>query len=178
MIDMKGANMTDAITPPSQGAAMHDRDADYQAVVLFDAPPEAVFDALTAVAGLAGWWTSWTSVSGSGSEGGELRFVSGDGDPLIVHVDRARRPSAVTWTVLECKIAPDWVGTKPSFELTPRGAGGCALRFRHQGLTPHLECFSTCRAGWDQYLASLHDYVESGHGNPSESSAAGVVERR
>jgi len=178
MIDMKGANMTDAITPPSQGAAMHDRDADYQAVVLFDAPPEAVFDALTAVAGLAGWWTSWTSVSGSGSEGGELRFVFGDEDSLIIHVDRARRPSVVAWTVLDSPIMPDWVGTRPRFELSPRGAGGCELRFRHQGLTPHLECFSTCRAGWDQYLASLHDYVESGHGNSFGSSAAGAVERR
>jgi len=166
--------MTDAITSPSQGVAMHDSDADYQAVMLFDAPPEVVFDALTTVVGLVHWWAP---VSGSGSEGGELRFVFSDEDPLIIHVDRARRPSAVTWTVLECAFLPDWVGTRPRFELTPRGAGGCEVRFRHQGLTPHLECFSACRSGWDHHLASLHDYVESGHGNPFGSGAAGAVER-
>lgn len=163
MTEREDADMTDATTAPSQGVAMHDSKADYQAVVSFDAPPEAVFDALTTVGGLAGWWTP---VSGSGSEGGELRFVFGGEDPLIIHVDVAQRPSTVTWRVLECKFMPDWVGTMPSFELTPRGTGGCELRFRHHGLTPQLECFSMCRAGWDHYLPSLHDYVETGHGNP------------
>ncbi len=165
--------MADAITPPAHGVAVHDSDTDYQAVAPFDAPPEAVFDALTTVSGLASWWAP---VSGSGAEGGELRFVFGDADPLVkvIRVDEARRPSTVAWTVLECTFLPDWVGAAPRFELSPRGAGGCELRFRHRGLTPQLECFSACRAGWDQYLASLRSYVESGRGNPSGSDAAGA----
>jgi len=101
--------------------------------------------------------------------------VFGDDDLLIkvIRVDAARRPSTVAWTVLECAFLPDWVGTAPRFELSPRGTGGCEPRFRHRGLTPRPECFSSCRAGWDQYLASLHDYVECGYGNPSGSAAAG-----
>jgi len=83
------------------------------------------------------------------------------------------------WTVLECMFLPDWAGTRPRFELTPRETGGCELRFRHQGLTPQLECFSMCRSGWDHYLlSSLHDYVESGHGSPRGSDAARAAERR
>jgi len=170
MYKKEGADMTDTITAPADGATAGDSDADYQAVVLFDTAPEAVFDALTTVSGLAGWWAP---VSGSGSEGGELRFVFGD---KVIRVDAARRPSTVAWTVLECAFLPDWVGTAPCFELSPRETGGCELRFRHRGLTPRLECFSSCEAGWGQYLASLHDYVECDHGNPSGSATAGVVE--
>lgn len=154
--------MTDTITAPSHLTAAHDGDADYadyQATVLFDAPPEAVFDALTTVAGLASWWAP---VSGSGAQGGELRFMMVEGDPLVIRVDEARRPSTVAWTVLQCNFLPDWVGTAPRFELRPRETGGCELRFRHRGLAPQLECFSTCKAGWDYHLASLHDYVEHG----------------
>jgi uncharacterized protein YndB with AHSA1/START domain len=153
--------MTDMITAPSELTATHDGDADYQATVLFDAPPEAVFDALTATAGLAGWWAP---VSGSGADGGDLRFVFND--PLLIHVDQAQRLSSVRWTVVECSFLPDWVGTTLRFDLRPRESGGCEVRFRHQGLTPRLECFSLCRAGWDHQLASLHDYVASGQGQP------------
>ena len=168
MTERKGAGMTDVITPPSQGVAVHDSEADYQAVVLVESPPEAVFDALTTITGLAGWWAP---VTGAGSEGGELRFVFDGEDPLIIHVDMARRPSAITWTVLECEFLPDWAGTTLSFELTSRENGGCELHFRHHGLTPQLECFAVCTAGWDYHLSSLHDFVESGHGRPFTCSA-------
>ena len=34
------------------------------------------------------------------------------------------------------------------------------LHFRHQGLTPDLECYDMCDAGWTYYLGSLVSYVE------------------
>jgi uncharacterized protein YndB with AHSA1/START domain len=161
-----GTAMTGITMPPAEETSPTASAADYQAVLQFDASPEAVFEALTTVAGLAGWWMP---VSGAGSEGGELRFDSGYEDPLIIHVDRARRPMMVAWSVLACGFLPDWVGTRPVFTLSPVGIGGCELRFRHHGLTAQLECFTTCRAGWDQYLASLHDYVRTGRGRPQGS---------
>jgi uncharacterized protein YndB with AHSA1/START domain len=164
--------MTDAITAAADQAAARTGD-DYQAVVTFDTSPEAVFDALTTVMGLAGWWTT---VTGSGLEGGELRFVfSGAAhveglmlaeEPLLIRVDTARRPSEVRWTVLECTLLPDWVGTRLHFELAPDGTGGCALSFRHQGVTPQLENYAAYTSAWEDHLASLHDYVETGHGHP------------
>ena len=165
--------MTDTITMPPDGAAMQDSGADYESVVLFDAPPESVFEALTTVAGLAGWWAP---VSGSGAEGGEMCFVFTGAahveglmlaeEPLLIRVDTARRPSNVRWTVLECALLPDWVGTSLRFELAPHGIGGCQLRFRHQGLTPRLENYAAYTSAWKDHLASLHDYVECGHGHP------------
>lgn len=165
--------MTDTITLPSAGATPLAGDTDYQAVLQFAASPEAVYEALTTVAGLAGWWMP---VTGSGAEGGELRFNFGFDDPLIVHVDQARRPRTVKWSVLACNLEPDWVGTRPVFDLTAVGDGGCELRFRHYGLSPQLECFETCRAGWDQYLPSLRDYVVSGRGAPNMPEEGGATE--
>ena len=40
------------------------------------------------------------------------------------------------------------------------------LYFRHQGLTPELECFDMCHEGWTHYLDSLVSYVETGQGQP------------
>ncbi len=164
--------MTDANMAPVTETAAHDDD-DYQAEVLFNASPEAVFDALTTVEGLAGWWTT---VTGSGTQGGVLRFVFTGAahveglvvaeEPLLIRVDTARRPTNVGWTVLECALLPDWVGTSLRFELTPRDNGGCELRFRHQGLTPQLENYAAYTSAWKDHLASLHDYVEFGQGRP------------
>jgi uncharacterized protein YndB with AHSA1/START domain len=158
----EGTDMTNA-------AATHQSDTDYQKVILFDAAPDVVFEALTTVAGLSAWWMP---VSGSGVAGGELRFDSGFEEPLIVQVEQARRAESVTWSVLACSFLPDWVGTTPTFTLTPHGSTGCELRFRHYGLTPQVECYTMCKPGWDQALASLRKYVESGRGNPLQPRAA------
>jgi hypothetical protein len=50
--------------------------------------------------------------------------------------------------------------------LRESGPGGCDLQFRHEGPRPGLECYGQCRAGRDQYLPRLRDYLESGVGNP------------
>ncbi len=46
--------------------------ADYQTTIRVKASPDALFDALTTVTGLAAWWNPAT---GSGESGGELRFI-------------------------------------------------------------------------------------------------------
>lgn len=138
---------------------------DYTKQVHFDSSPDAVFDALTTLSGLAGWWT--TNVTGSGVEGGELRLAFDDADdPLLIHVDTARRPASVVWHVRSCGFLPDWVGTTPRFTLCGSSDGGCDLSFRHEALSPELECYDQCRAGWDHFLPSLRDHVESGAGRP------------
>ena len=140
---------------------------DFESSRVFAAAPDAVFDAITTPAGITAWWTPAT---GSGLEGGELRFAFPNLE-LLARVDRADRPSAVRWAVLECGME-DWVGTTISFELAPAAEGGTRLEFRHIGLTPQLECFDQCNAGWTFYLSSLVDYVDTGVGRPNQRHAA------
>jgi len=166
-------------TTPSDGSTAQD----YEARAILTAAPKTVFAALTTLDGLAHWWTT---VTGHGHTGGELRFDFDQDRPLVLHVDAARHDAAdhdaagsatlVQWTCLECSWLPDWVGTVISFEVTPRPAGGCDLSFCHRGLTPQLACYEDCKNGWGHFIPSLTDYVETGRGNPRGSNAD--VERR
>jgi uncharacterized protein YndB with AHSA1/START domain len=141
---------------------------DYQKTLRVKADPGALFDALTTVSGLAAWWTA---VTGSGETGGRLEFRFDPPEPCVIHVEQAVRPSLVQWTVTACDFLPDWVGTRPTFTITPVDGDACELRFRHHGLTEELDCIDECTRGWDHFLGSLRAYVETGHGMPRRSAA-------
>jgi uncharacterized protein YndB with AHSA1/START domain len=157
-----GKELAEAATPAAASS-------DYRKTIRVKGHPGALFDALTSVSGLAAWWTG---VTGSGEAGGELKFYFGSPEPCVMHVDQATRPASVQWTVTGCGFLPDWVGTRPVFTITPDGDDASELRFRHHGLTAELDCVEQCTRGWDHYLASLREYVETGHGSPRGSSTA------
>jgi hypothetical protein len=140
---------------------------DYTSQLTLAASADAVFDALTTVEGLAGWWTA---VTGDGLTGGELTFSFGPAAQAVMRVDAAERGVGVRWTPLSC-VLEDWVGTTLHFDIEPRAAGGTELRFRHAGLA-QLECFDECRTSWDHFIVtSLAAYVETGTGHPNGSEA-------
>jgi uncharacterized protein YndB with AHSA1/START domain len=151
-----------------RSATSGEASADYQKTIRVKAHPDALFDALTNVWGLAAWWTH---VTGSGDAGGQLEFFFDSPEPCVMHVDQASRPTSVQWTVTDCGFLPDWVGTRPTFAITSLDGGASELQFRHLGLTPALECSEMCARGWDHFLASLRDYVEIGRGSPHGSDA-------
>jgi uncharacterized protein YndB with AHSA1/START domain len=142
--------------------------ADYETTIRVKASPEALFEALTTVTGLAAWWNP---VTGSGEAGGELRFIMNSPEPLVIQVDEATRPTSVRWTVTDCPFLPDWVGTRPTFTITLVDSGTSELRFRHHGLNQALECIDMCTRSWDHFMTSLRDYVETGRGSPFGSAA-------
>jgi hypothetical protein len=96
-------------------------------------------------------------------------------NPLVLQVKQATRASTVTWDVESCAFLPDWVGTTPAFTLSRSSAGGCDLEFRHEGLSPQLECYDMCQTGWDQYLPSLRAYLETGTGHPFTRARLGLT---
>ena len=140
--------------------------ADYQATKTFQAAPGAVFDALTSAGAIARWWAPAT---GSGIAGGEIRLMF-RGQEVRMRADETDRAARVCWTVLVSVPLPDWAGTTITFDIAPAGDGSTVL-FTHHGLTPQLDCFSMCSAGWTQYLASLADYADRDGGNAFGSAA-------
>ena len=78
--------------------------------------PERVYDALTTVAGLAGWWTDDTS--GEPEVGGVLRFrfPQGGFDMEVVESVPAKR---VLWRVVDGP--EEWIGTTVDWELRTDG---------------------------------------------------------
>lgn len=144
---------------------MHDT-ADYEKTLRVHAAPDALFDALTTVEGLGAWWSRAT---GSGETGGQLKLFMSAPEPLTMRVVAAVRPVSVQWTVTACDFLPDWVGTRPTFTITAVDGETSELHFRHGGLTGELDCIEMCSQGWDHFLPSLRDYVETGRGNPRGS---------
>jgi uncharacterized protein YndB with AHSA1/START domain len=141
---------------------------DYRTTVRVNAPADNVFDAVTTVDSLAAWWSP---VSGSGLAGGDLRFPMVDGQPpLWIHVDEVSRPTTVRWTVIECTFMEDWVGTRPTFTITPLGDHACELTFEHRGLNDELACTEMCSRSWNHFVrASLRELAEGGPGAPNRS---------
>src|SRR3954452_25213160 len=136
----------------------------YEGQVTVRAPRARVFDAVSTLDGLRGWWTPL--VSGATGDGGELRFAfDGLDEEIVMRVDAARRPSAVHWTCLVHTSAPEWNGTKIRFEVDDTG-DGTRLTLRHSGLAPEVVA-----RGWDHFLASIGGYVEDGEGMPYGEAA-------
>ena len=141
---------------------------DYSTTVRVKASAAVVFDAITTAEELAAWWSP---VTGSGLAGGELRFPMVAGEPpLLIRVDEATRPATVRWTVTECTFMEDWVGTQPTFTITPLGDGACELTFEHLGLDDELECKDMCSRSWNHFVrTSLRELAEGGPGAPNRS---------
>lgn len=123
--------------------------------------PLNVYNALTARAGLAGWWTNDTQ--GDGQAGGVLRFRFGNRggfDMKVLEADPARR---VLWQVVEGP--EEWIGTKISFDLKQDG-DYTGILFKHQGWREPVEFMHHCSTKWGVFLVSLKSLLETGKGSP------------
>jgi uncharacterized protein YndB with AHSA1/START domain len=123
--------------------------------------PEKVYDALTNVKGLAGWWTNDTK--GSAEVGGviEFRFPAGGFDMEVLE----ERPSEhVVWKVVEGP--QEWVGTTIDWQLRQDGDYTMVL-FKHQGWKEPVEFMHHCSTKWATFLMSLKSLVETGEGAPA-----------
>jgi uncharacterized protein YndB with AHSA1/START domain len=123
--------------------------------------PEKVYDALTNVEGLAGWWTDDTK--GSAEVGGvlEFRFPAGGFDMEVLE----QRPSErVAWKVVDGP--EEWVGTTIDWQLRQDGDHTMVL-FRHQGWKEPVEFMHHCSTKWATFIMSLKSLVETGEGLPA-----------
>ena len=122
--------------------------------------PQRVFDALTTLDGLSGWWAEKTT--GDTDPGGviEFRFGPGGIDMKVVELDPGR---LVRWEVVG---GPDeWIGTEVRFDIRQDGDWTIVL-FRHEGWREPVEFMSHCSTKWATYLVSLKQLLETGTGAP------------
>jgi uncharacterized protein YndB with AHSA1/START domain len=139
---------------------------DYTYEMQVRVPPPQIIEALTDGEVIGRWWTVVTRAE---RHGDEVRLFVGEGAPFVFFtVAHDPEVGVVTWTVNECAAMDDWVGTQPSFTVHAHGDGTCTVAFRHAGLNPALECFDQCRAGWNHFMPSLHQFLETGVGRPNE----------
>jgi uncharacterized protein YndB with AHSA1/START domain len=143
------------------GLIAYARDS-FHSTMSIAAPHEAVLAALSTTEAVTSWWGPAT---GSADAGGTLVVSFMGGRQRIVMDVEPAFENRVAWAVKECPLTPDWIGTTIFFDVAEAG-DGAMLYFRHQGLTPELECFDMCHEGWTHFLASLVSYAQTGVGQP------------
>ena len=123
--------------------------------------PRQVYDALTTLDGLSGWWAEKTS--GETEPGGviEFRFGPGDIHMRVAELDPGR---LVRWDVVGGP--EEWLGTSVQWDLRQDGDWTIVL-FRHEGWREPVEFMHHCSTKWGSFLLSLKSLVETGTGAPA-----------
>ena len=129
--------------------------------------PEKVYDALTTVDGLAGWWT--TDTKGSADPGGVVEFRFPPVGGFDMEVLEAVPGKKVTWRVADGP--EEWLGTTVDWELRQDGEYTIVL-FKHEGWREPVEFMHHCSTKWGQFLMSLKSLVETGDGQPAPRDVA------
>ena len=122
---------------------------------------DKVYQALTTVEGLSGWWTNDTQ--GDCQVGGVIKFHFGAGgfDMKVLDLHPLQR---VLWEVV---AGPEeWIGTRVSWELRKEDDYTIVL-FKHQGWREPVEFMHHCSTKWAVFLLSLKALIETGVGAPS-----------
>lgn len=147
----------------------------YQQSFIVKQNPAAVYAALTKPEGLRGWWTQDCDVATEVGDTNRFRFGGTHKEMRIKVLEPGRE---VRWLCTGAHIDFDklthrseWVGTELAFHLVPDGKGRTRVDFEHLGLVPSFECYDLCSNGWQHYLGSLLQFIETGHGAPHERGA-------
>lgn len=123
--------------------------------------PQRVYDALTTIDGLAGWWTEDTSGGSAVGDVLQFRFPPGGFDMEVLDVTPA---SQVRWRVVDGP--EEWLDTTIDWDLRQDGDWTIVL-FTHAGWREPVEFLHHCSTKWATFLMSLKQLVETGTGAPS-----------
>ena len=130
-------------------------------------PRERAFEALTTIAGLAGWWT--TKVDGDAGPNGLIDFTFGGDFNPDMRVTAFEAPSMVEWRCVGG--VEQWTDNKFQFELE-EGNQAALVRFRQDYATELSDDdYGIYNYNWGYYLASLCAYLETGHGKPFQAGS-------
>ncbi len=138
-------------------------------VIEVNAPAAKIYENLTTIEGLSGWWTKETS--GNSDKGGEIRFGFGE-NFNIVRVAGLTKGKHLVWEVIQSAFPSgnQWAWTKISFTLTEEANNKTTIRFEHLGWRSITDFFGICNYHWALTLASLKSLCETGKGNPYQQS--------
>jgi len=126
------------------------------------APQAQVYEALSTIEGLSGWWTPDTE--GDPAPGGTLRFYFGGDEPgAQMEVLDLAPTHHVAW---RCVAGPDeWVGTSLTFDLTTAD-DETVLMFTHADWRQPVPFLHHCSTKWAYFLLGLKASLEGGEATP------------
>ena len=114
------------------------------------------------------WWG--VTFAGSSERQDEKFTVKMTGDSYfnftVVELTPGKR---VVWLVTDCYMPwysdkKEWTNTRLVFDLHENN-GVTEVNFKHEGLTPNVECYKDCESGWTHWIkTSLFSYLTTGKG--------------
>ena len=124
-----------------------------------NASKEKVFEALSSIKGLSGWWTATTN--GDTKVGDTIQFRFGDFGGPDMKVKDVKPGESVTW---ECVAGPEgWVGHIFNFHLDSND-NKTRVRFEHSGWEETGDFYASCNFSWGRYMESLRQLCQTGKG--------------
>src|SRR5450432_4108133 len=112
------------------------------------------------------WWG--ITFSGSSEKQNDKFIVKMGGDSFFNFIVEELIPGKrVIWLVTDCNMPwyadkKEWANTRLIFEVTENN-GLTDLNFKHEGLTPEVECYNDCAPGWTHWIkTSLFSYFTIG----------------
>jgi uncharacterized protein YndB with AHSA1/START domain len=123
---------------------------------------DEVYDALTTLEGLRGWWT--TDTTGDPEVDGVIAFRFGPPGGFDMKVLELHPAKHVLWEVVDGP--EEWVGTTVSFDLKQEDDFTIIL-FKHEGWRDPVEFMYHCSTKWASFLLSLKQLIETGTGSPT-----------
>lgn len=115
------------------------------------------------------WWTAgFTGASQKVGDAFTVRFGETFVDFAVAEWIPAKR---IVWLVTDCNLPfvkdkKEWKGTRVIFEMSSDGPA-TTVTMTHAGLVPSVECYETCRNGWNFYITeSLQKLLSENKGIP------------
>jgi uncharacterized protein YndB with AHSA1/START domain len=156
-------NQAKQINQESSNIASYTKTQDIQA------SPRELYEAVTTVPGIKGWWSHDVV-----AKSGDITVRFGEKNFQTLRLLQPSPDKKVVWEwiaqyfpVEGTTQTDEWVGTRVSFDIQANLDGSSTLIFTHAGLTPQLVCYDKCNAGWNHFLGSLKGYLEHGTGTPN-----------
>ena len=136
----------------------------YHSSIVVDASAMEVFDKISRV---NEWWAA--NFEGSAKNVGDVFKIWWGETTVTFKIMEAIPGRKVTWLVTDCNLPwlkdiKEWKDTEVVFEISEEN-GATKVDMTHVGLTPEVECFENCQAGWNHYInKSLFKFIEEGQG--------------
>ena len=125
-------------------------------------------EAIKKISNVPEWWG--VTFAGSSERQDEKFTVKMTGDSYfnftVVELTPGKR---VVWLVTDCYMPwysdkKEWTNTRLVFDLHENN-GVTEVNFKHEGLTPNVECYKDCESGWTHWIkTSLVSYLTTGQG--------------
>jgi|SRR5579883_3485299 len=111
-------------------------------------------EAFKKIARIADWWNQ--RATGEAEKAGDTFRVDFGETWVDFEVVEAIPNKRVVWRVTDCHLhwlenRTEWKHTRVIWGLSTEN-GATTISMTHEGLTPQIECFERCEAGWDFHV--------------------------